>query len=38
MKIFIIIFTACLLCSACGVKNDPEYKSQEKFYNNIYLV
>jgi len=38
MKIFIVIFTTCLLCSACGVKKAPEYKSQGKFENNIYLV
>ena len=29
-KLFIIIY-ACLLCIACGVKSDPEYKSQDQY-------
>jgi len=36
-KLFIII-TACLLCIACGVKSDPEYKSQSKYIKTIKIV
>jgi hypothetical protein len=35
----ISIFVAiCLFCISCGVKSDPEYKSQENYNKNIYLV
>ncbi len=33
-KKFLIII-ACFFCISCGVKSDPEYKSQ-KNYNNKY--
>jgi len=36
-KIFLIIIT-CLLCFSCGVKNDPEYKSQVNYNKTIQLV
>ncbi len=35
MKKFLLIIMACCFMASCGVKDDPEYKSQEK-YNNKY--
>ena len=35
MRKFLLIITAFLFCFSCGVKDDPEYKSQKK-YNNKY--
>ena len=29
MRKFLLIITACLLCASCGVKSEPEYKSQK---------
>ena len=28
MKKFLLIIVVCMLCVSCGVKSDPEYKSQ----------
>jgi len=36
-KIFLIIL-ACLLFSACGVKNSPEYNAQTNYSSTIHLV
>ncbi len=36
-KIFLITLT-CLLFSACGVKNSPEYNSQINYSSTINLV
>jgi len=33
MKKKFLILALCLFCISCGVKDDPEYKSQK--YNNI---
>jgi len=38
MQKFLLIITACLLCASCGVKNDPEYKSQSNYNKTIHLV
>lgn len=38
MRKFLLIVTACLLCASCGVKNDPEYKSQSNYNKTIHLV
>ena len=38
MRKFLLIITACLFCAACGVKNDPEYKSQDNYNKAIHLV
>ena len=38
MKALLIIITTCLLCASCGVKNDPEYKSQSNYNKTIHLV
>ena len=35
MKALLIIITTCLLCVACGVKSDPEYKSQSNYNKTI---
>ena len=38
MRSLIIIISACFLLVSCGVKSNPEYKSQEKFNKIINLV
>ena len=37
MKKFLFIVIACSVLASCGVKDDPEYKSQ-KNYNNYFLI
>ena len=36
-KIFFIIVT-CLFCASCGVKDNPEYKSQIDYNKAIHSV
>ena len=36
-KIFLIII-ACILCFACGVKSDPEYKSKDYINKTIKIA
>ncbi len=38
MKKIFLITVICLFCTSCGVKNDPEYKSQRSYIKNIYLI
>ena len=38
MRKFLLIIITCLLCASCGVKDNPEYKSQNSCIKNIYLV
>jgi len=38
MRKFLLIIVACLFCTSCGVKDDPEYKSQSNYNKTIYLV
>jgi len=38
MKKRILIIITCLFCISCGVKSDPEYKSQNKSNKIIHLV
>ena len=38
MLILFLIITVCLLCSACGVKSDPEYKAKDQHSKNIYIA
>jgi len=38
MKKLFAIIIACLLCFACGVKSDPEYKSQDNFIKTIEIA
>ena len=37
MRKFLLIIAACVLCASCGIKSDPEYKSQSN-YKAIHLV
>ena len=38
MKKFFLIVIACLMCAACGVKDNPEYKSQKNYNKILYLI
>jgi len=38
MRKFLLIISACILCASCGVKDDPEYKSQDNNNKAIRLV
>jgi len=38
MRRLLIIITACLFCYTCGVKSDPEYKSQANYIKTIKVV
>ncbi len=38
IKKFLLIFTTCLFCLSCGVKGDPEYKSQDNYIKTVNLV
>ena len=38
IKKFLLIFLVFLLCSACGIKSDPEYKSQSIDNKFIILI
>jgi len=35
---FLLIITACLLCASCGVKSDPEYKSENIHNKAVHLA
>ena len=37
MRKFLLIISVCILCTSCGVKGDPEYKSQGKYNKTINL-
>jgi len=38
MRKFLLIIVACVLCASCGVKDDPEYKSQSNNNKAIHLI
>ena len=38
MRKFLLIITVCVLCTSCGVKDNPEYKSQGNYNKAINLV
>ena len=38
MQKFLLIIIACLLCTACGIKSDPEYKSQNNYNKATNLI
>jgi len=38
MRKFFLIVITCLFCFSCGVKSDPEYKSQNKYNKIINLL
>ena len=38
MRKFLLIIMVCLFCVSCGVKDNPEYKSQIDYNKAIHLV
>ena len=38
MQKFLLIITVCVLCTSCGVKSDPEYKSQISYNKAIHIA
>ena len=38
MRKFLLIILTCLLCVSCGVKDNPEYKSQNNYNRAIHLA
>ena len=38
MRKFLLIIATCLFCVSCGVKDDPEYKSQINYNKTIYTI
>jgi len=38
MRTLLIIIIASMLCSSCGVKDSPEYKSQGHYNKIIHLI
>ena len=38
MRKFLLIIVTCLLCVSCGVKDNPEYKSQGNYIKTIHLI
>ena len=35
---FLLIITVYLFCASCGIKSDPEYKSQSNYNKAIHLA
>jgi len=38
MRILLIIITVTILCTSCGVKDDPEYKGQFLYNKELYIA
>jgi len=38
MRTLLIMITTCLLCTSCGVKDSPEYKSQINYNKATHIV
>ena len=38
MKKLVLIVSIFILCTSCGVKEKPEYKSQSKYNKAIQLI
>ena len=38
MQKFLLIIATCLFCASCGVKSEPEYKSQIDYNKAIYII
>ena len=37
-KFLFVIIIACSVTASCGIKDDPEYKSQKNYNNVTYLI
>ena len=37
-KFLFVIIVACSVMVSCGIKDDPEYKVQNAFNNNINII
>ena len=38
MRILLAIIIVSILCASCGVKDKPEYESQDRYNKNIYII
>ncbi|MBA1338590.1 MAG: hypothetical protein FD546_000016 [Pelagibacterales bacterium] len=38
MKTITILFITFILCTSCGVKDEPEYKSNNIYNNKIIVI
>ena len=38
MKKILLIISMCAFCLSCGVKSEPEYKSQNNYKKIIHLI
>ena len=38
MRKLLLLISVCILCVSCGVKDEPEYKSQNNYSKAIQLV
>ncbi len=38
MRKLLLLISVCILCASCGVKDNPEYKSQKNYNKAISLV
>jgi|TARA_B110000263_G_C14943339_1_gene344677 hypothetical protein len=38
MRILIIAAATFLICASCGVKNDPEYQSQNIYNDTLKII
>ena len=38
MRKLLLLISVCILCVSCGVKDEPEYKSQNNYNKAIRLV
>ena len=38
MKLLIMFIAIFILCSSCGIKDDPKYQSKNNYNNKIKIV
>ena len=38
MQKLLLVILVCIFCTSCGVKDNPEYKSQSNYNKTIHLV
>ena len=38
MRKLLVIITVGIICTSCGVKDSPQYETQNKKNNNIYII